>query len=308
MDYSNILSRSWKTIWKHKVILWFGMLMAIPTILMGVVMGGFFYFFTEESFFSALESGSAEPDVFLIFFILFALSMVLLTILSYATMALSFTGALKGTLDLRDKDTTISFRELWEASLPFVWRIFGVIFIVFIAIFGFIGIFFFFGALIGAVTAGLGFLCMMPFILLILPFELLAFLFAAIAMAVVVAEDIGVFDALRRAQEIMKQKFWYLIVMGIIVAFILWAASMIIMLPMQFAQFAFMMPMISDPYSMGDPTTFFRPFAILMAVVMPLSGIVQGLSMAFANAVWIFSYFDITTSSNEEVEEIVQLD
>ncbi|MBT3338436.1 MAG: hypothetical protein HN855_11690 [Anaerolineae bacterium] len=306
MDYGKILGNAWKTVWKHKVILWFGMLMAIPTVLMGIVMGGFFYFFTEEGFLSALESGSTEPDAFLIFFIIFALSMVLLTILSYATMAFSFTGALKGTYDLRDEETSISFRELWDASLPFLWRIFGIIFIVFIAIFGFIGIFFFVGAIFGALTAGLGFLCLMPFILLLIPFELLAFLFAAIAMAVVIAEDIGVFDALRRAREIMKQKFWHLILMGIIVAFIVWATSMIVMLPMQFAQFAFMMPMMSDPY-MQDPTTFFRPFAILMAVVMPLSGIVQGLSMSFANAVWIFSYLDITATPEKEPEEVVQL-
>ncbi len=306
MDYGNILTQSWKTIWKHKVILWFGMLMAIPTVLMGILMGGFFYFFTEESFFSTLESGSAEPDAFLIFFIIFALSMVLLTIFSYATMVFSFTGTLKGTYNLRDEETTISFRELWDASLPFVWRIFGIIVIVFIAIFGFIGIFFFVGAIFGVLTAGLGFLCLMPFILLLIPFELLAFLFAAIAMAVVIAEDIGIFDALRRAREIMKQKFWHLILMGIIVAFIIWVLSMITMIPMQAAQFAFMMPTISDPY-LQDPTTFFRPYAILMMIFIPVSGIVQSLSMAYANAVWIFSYLDITTKPEDEADEVVEL-
>ena len=192
MNYGNILSSAWKTVWKHKVIFYFGMIMAIPTALMGIVMGGMFFSFTEENFLSFVEGSSTEPDAFLLFFAFFFISMILLSIMSYATMALSFAGALKGTLDLKDKESTISFRELWDASLPYVWRILGIIFIIFIGIFAFFAIIMFLGAIFGAVTAGIGFICLMPIMLLIIPLELIAFLFASIAMTVVVAEDIGV--------------------------------------------------------------------------------------------------------------------
>ena len=304
MNYGNILTKAWKTVWKHKVIFWFGMLMAIPSALMGIIMAGMFYSFSEEKLISFFEGNSTEPDAFLLFFILFFVSMILFTILSYATMALSFAGTLKGTFELKDKEITISFRELWEASLPFVWRVFGIMAIIFIGIFSFFAVIMFLGAIFGAVTAGIGFICLMPLMLLIIPLELLAFLFASIAMAVVVTEDIGVFDAMRKAKDLLKQKFWPLILLGIIVGFILWAVNMVAMLPLQVAQFAFMMPMMSDPY-MQDPTAFFRPFSILMAIMMPLIGIVQGLSLAYANAVWIFSYFDITAKPENE-EEVIE--
>ena len=304
MNYGNILTKAWKTVWKHKVIFWFGMLMAIPSALMGIIMAGMFYSFSEEKLISFFEGNSTEPDAFLLFFILFFVSMILFTILSYATMALSFAGALKGTFELKDKEITISFRELWDASLPYVWRIFGIMAIIFIGIFSFFAVIMFLGAIFGAVTAGIGFICLMPLILLIIPLELLAFLFASITMAVVVAEDIGVFDAMRKAKNLLKQNFWPLILIGIIVGFILWAVNMVAMLPLQVAQFAFMMPMMTDPY-MQDPTAFFRPFSILMAIMMPLIGIVQGLSLAYANAVWIFSYFDITAKPENE-EEVIE--
>ena len=304
MNYGDILTKAWKTIWKHKVIIWFGMLMAIPSALMGIVMGAIFYSVTEENLISFFEGNSQEPETFLFIFLIFFVSMILFTILSYAMMALSFTGALKGTFDLKEKGTTISFHELWDASLPFLWRIFGIMAIIFIGVFSFFAIIMFLGTIFGAVTAGIGFICLTPLILLIIPLELIAFLFAAIAMTAVVIEDIGVFDALRKAKDMLKEKFWPWILMGVIVGFIVWGVSMIAMIPMQIAQFAFMMPMMTEPY-IQDPTAFLRPFAILMIVMMPLMGIVQGLSLSYANAVWVFSYIDLTTKTEND-EEIIE--
>ena len=214
-------------------------------------------------------------------------------ILSYAMVALSFAGVLKGTFDLEKREDGISFGELWAATLPYVWRIFGVFFLVFFVIFLFFGIFMLFGAMVGAVTAGIGFICLMPLFLLILPLELVAYLFASLAMAAVVVEDLGVFDALQRAWDVMKQKFWPLVLMAIILVFIQWALSMIIALPMQAVQFFAMFSMDMTSYA-PDPSSFFRAFAILMAIFIPLSSIVQGLGLTYANAAWTLTYMRLT--------------
>ena len=213
MDYGRILKNTWKTIWKHKVIIRFG-------FLMGLVMGGFFFFFSEENFPFFYNPYAPAPDINPLFIILFFVVFLGFTIFSYAMMALSFAGVLKGTLDLGNKEDKISFGELWDATLPYIGRVFGVIFLVFFVIFLFFGVFMFFGAIVGAVTAGLGFICLMPLFLLILPLELVAYLFASLAMTAVVAEDLSTFDALQRAWEVMKQKFWSLVLMTIILLFI----------------------------------------------------------------------------------------
>jgi hypothetical protein len=72
MDYSKVLKNSWQTIWKHKVIIWFGFMMAIPSIIMGLIMGGFFFFFNEENFPFFFNPYASEPDINLIFIILLA--------------------------------------------------------------------------------------------------------------------------------------------------------------------------------------------------------------------------------------------
>lgn len=271
-------------------------------------MGVFFYFF-EENFAFFLEPYASAPDINPLFPILFFVILIGFMIFSYAMMALSFAGVLKGTFDLEKREDSISFGELWNSTLPYIGRVFGVVFLVFFVIFLFLGIFMFFGALVGAVTAGIGFICLLPLFLLILPLELVAYLLVSLAMAAVVVEDLGVFDALRRAWDVMKQKFWPLVLMTIILLFIQWILGMIIMLPMQVAQFAIMFSVDMMNYA-PDPSTFFKPFAILMAVVIPLASLVQGLGLTYANAAWTLTYLRLTqdakTSQSPETPVFVE--
>ena len=136
-------------------------------------------------------------------------------------------------------------------------------------------------------------MCLMPLFLLILPIELIAYLLASLAMAAVVVENLGVFDALRRAWDVMKQKFWPLILMAIILVFVQWALSMIIMLPMQAVQFFTMFSTDMTNYA-PDPGSFFRGFAILMVIFIPLASLVQGLGLTYANAAWTLTYMHLT--------------
>jgi len=295
MDFGKILKDAWKTVWKHKVIFYFGFLMAIPSIFMGLITGIGFFFLTEERLFSFLENADTAPLFLILYFIfIFAFS-----ILSYAMAALSFTGVLKGTLDLKDQEESISFSELWNASLPYFWRIFGVFFIVFFVLFLVVMLPLFFLVFVGVLTAGVGFLCLLPLIFLIIPLEILGYLLASIAMAAVVAEDLGVFDAIRRAWDVLKQKFWLLVLMTIILAFLQWAASMIVMVPMQFAQMALIFS--TDFMTNPDPNAFFRPMSIFIALFMPLIALVQSIGFTYANAAWMLTYLEVSTPEMDEI-------
>ncbi len=288
--------------WTHKVIIWFGLLIMIPSLIMGLLMGGFFFFFNEEisSFF--FNPSAPTPDNVPLYLTLYFVFLFGFIIFSYVMMALSFAGVLKGTLDLENREDKMSFGELWRATLPYVGRVFGVFFLVFVVIFVFFGGVMFIGAILGTITAGIGFLCLMPLFLLILPLEFIAYILASLAMSAVIADDLGVFDSLRRARDVLKQKFWSLVVMGIILFFIQMALSIIIMVPMQIAQFALIFSMdMTNP--MPDPSTFFKPFALLMAIFVPVSSLVQGLGLTYANAAWMLSYLEITAPSSEQEVE-----
>ena len=69
MDFGNILSTAWKTIWKHKVIIWFGLAMVILPALLGILIGGVFAFSTPESI-EVFFTSSFDENLFLLFVIL----------------------------------------------------------------------------------------------------------------------------------------------------------------------------------------------------------------------------------------------
>ncbi len=67
-------------------------------------------------------------------------------------------GVIKGTSLAEKGAERISFGEIWSESLPYFWRIFGLNFLVVFAIFAIIIPF----ILLGVVTAGIAFLCLLP--------------------------------------------------------------------------------------------------------------------------------------------------
>ncbi len=81
--------------------------------------------------------------------------------LSFALYALSLSGVYKGTTLLQGEEDTLTFRELWDASTPYLGRLIGVLLVVGLAMSLVFIVPTIFGALVGMVTAGIGFLCMM---------------------------------------------------------------------------------------------------------------------------------------------------
>ena len=77
--------------------------------------------------------------------------------------------------------------------------------------------------------------------------------------------------------------------MAIILVFIQWILSMMIMLPMQGVQYFIMFSTDMTNYA-PDPAAFFKPFAILMAIFIPIASIVQGLGFTYANVSWTVTY------------------
>ncbi len=301
MNYGKVLKNAWKTLWKHKVILWFGSLIMIPSLIMGLVMGGFFFSINEESYPFFFEPYAPAPEINPFLPILFFVFIFGFTIASYAIMTLSFAGVLKGTFDLEGKEEKISFGELWHLTLPYLGRIFGVLFLVFFSIFAFLGVIMLLGLFMGILTGGLGFLCLSPLFLLILPLEALAYIFVSIAAVAVIAEDLGVFDAIVRAREVFKQNFWSWVLMGIILLFIQMGINLIVIFPMQIIQFAFIFSMDFTSVTPPAPSIFFRYFAVFMVLFIPLTSLAQGLGLSYANAAWMLSYLDITKPSEAEI-------
>ena len=303
MNYGNILTTTWKTLWREKVIIWFGLLMMLLPTLIGLIVGGvvtFSSFDALERFFSSDINNLGMVIFFFVYLFVIAASIFM--------AALSFTGTMKGALMAQGNTTPLTFGELWDASMPYLWRMLGVMFSV-----GFVLMLIYMlpvilMALIGIITAGIGFLCVFPLMLLVLPLGLVGYLLLSLSMAALIAEDGNVFETIQQAWAVMKANFWPLVLMTVILYFIQMAFGMIVAIPMYIVQFGFMFSM--DPGSI-DPETLFHYFGIFFALYVPFSAILQSISLTFVNGAWMVSYTETSAppaSPDETDDEIVEYD
>ncbi len=298
MDYGNILTTTWKTIWKEKSILWFGMLMMIAPALLGFFMGGVFAFSTPDKLESFFSSSSFEGIAAIFFF----LAYFLFIIISVLASALSFSGTFKGVLLAQKNTEPLTFSDLWDASLPYLWRMLGVMFTVgaALALVYFVPLIFL--VLVGALTAGIGFLCAMPFFLLMIPLGLVGYLLLSLSMAALVAEDTGVFEAIQQAWAVLKAKFWALVLMTVILYILQMAIGFIIAIPMNIIPFTFIIPM--EAGGEINPETLFRYVGIFMGLFIPIVSILQSLGITFVNGAWMLSYLEASAPATLEENDI----
>ncbi len=283
MDYGEILSSTWKTIWKHKAIFGFGLLgMAVPA-LMVFLMGGYFAFSTPQGLENIFDFFYRSN----FFTVIFIGIILLLNLVSLVFTALSHAGVFKGMLQAESGADRLSFNDLWEASWPFVARIIGLFLLVGLGSF----IAFFIPALLGIVSAGVFFLCLLPLFIILTPLSILLYFFVPMSMAAIVGDNLGLFAAFSRVWGLLKGKFWPLVVMNLILYLVQMLASMIMVLPMFFIQALMVIPLASGNV---DETLIFRGFGILMAVFLPFAFLVQGLSLAFINSAWMVTYLRLT--------------
>lgn len=303
MNYGNILTTTWKTIWKEKVIIWFGMLMMVAPALFGIIFGGVLAFSSTQKIERFVESDFGSIAILIFFFAYFFF--IAFTIF---TAAISFAGAFKGTLMAQNPNISLNFSALWEASLPYLWRMLGVMFSVGLVLGLLYLVPMLFLVLFGVLTAGIGFLCAVPFILLFIPLGLVAYLILSLSMAALIAEDGTVIDAIQSAWAVLKAKFWPLVLMTIILYMLQFGVGMVIAIPMNIIQFAFIIPLETGNV---DPDTMLRYFGIFMAFFIPLSSIVQSFGLTYVNGAWMLSYLEAGQAPAppaETEDEIVEYD
>jgi len=283
MQHFEILAQTWKLLWKHKVILAFGLLAMLVPGLVGVLMGTSMLFFSVDNFGQFERMLGNETWFILAWFGFFGLFMLL----SLVATSVGWTGVFKGTLKVEKGQQGITFSELWADSWPYVGRVLGILFLI-----GFgMALVFMVPALLGILTAGVAFLCILPMMVILIPLSFLAQMYMYLCIAASVADDFDVFIAIKRAWEITLKNFWPLALMSLLLYLVQMAAGILIAIPTWGAQMIFMIPLMSENVR---PETMFTFFGIFMLVIMPLAFLVQGTAQTYVNSAWMLVYLRLS--------------
>jgi hypothetical protein len=286
-DIGEVLSRALHITWRHKVLWLFSALPVVVSFLILPVM------IVPMIFFGTDSSGAPvifENPIFIAFFVLGNILISVLTFVLYIAGASSLT---LGIIRVDTGDGVLPFRELLKDGMKYFTRILGVGLLIGVSVSLAFTVIFFGLALFGAVTAGIGFICAQPLILLMYPVMMVLYALIEQSNAAVVADDLGVMDAISKAWSLLKAHFWRILLISLIVYLGVSILSSIVIIP-------FMMPMFFFPFLL-EPSQVeesMRTFGLVMAgfgvILLPVMALVQGIAITFMKSTYALVYLRLT--------------
>lgn len=288
LDFGEVLTRSFQITWKHKI---FWLFSALPTLLSFIIFPFVFVpvFFMDQGYFG--DPFFLESPLYVI---LFVVVMLFIALLSYVLYGVSSSAVMLGTVRTEGGAESFTFRELFNDSKPYWWRVLGVLLLVGLGIFIVFAVIFGCFVLVGAVTAGLGFLCLQPLMLLMYPLMMVVYGMVEVAQVGVVADDLGVTDSIRRGWDLVRENFWRVTLISLIVYLIFYFFSFIITLPIMAVFFFVPLFMLDSGPSAFDPRTMMLFAGGISLLFFPFMALVQGVGMTFMKSAFTLVYLRLS--------------
>jgi len=284
-DFGDVLTRAWKITWKHKV-LW--VISVLPFLTMFLFLPFWLILLLQKNVdFNAISTWMENPIystiAILVYLIVFISSMVL-QIASRSSLTLGIYGAEAG-LQL------VSVVHLLRNGLRYFWRILGISFVISVGMMVVIIAFFAVLAALSVVTMGFAMLCIQPLFILMIPLFLLVMALMEQCESAIVADELTVMDALRRAYELIKSNIWKYVLITLIVYFGMNILISIVTFPLMIPMFFFMMRTMEAGM---DFNSMIRMQAVVGIVILPLMALVQGFSQTYIKSAMMLTYLRLT--------------
>jgi len=295
-NFGEVLTKAWQTIWKHKVLWIFGILASCAR---GSGGGG------GNSGGNSNYSGSGEEFPFgggqaeryleqagqyfennLWIILVVILALMLLGFIFFALGMVGRIGMIKGVAMSEKGAESIVFGEVWSESLPFFWRVFGLNFLIGLAFFVIIVPL----VVIGIVTAGIGFVCLIPILCLLVPIGWVVSVVVEQAQAAIVLEDLGMMDGIKRGWEIVKANAVPMLVMALILGIGGGIVGAIFSMPLILAA----VPAIIGMATLRESMTPLYIALACCAVYMPVLIFLNGVLTAYIQSAWTLTFMKLS--------------
>ncbi len=311
MDFGEVLGSAWKIIWKHKILWVFGIFAGCSrggggggggrggggvTTPPGGNISPYQYQLTQ--FTDWIQS---HPWVV----VLFVLVVLLIVILALLLGTMGRIGLIRGTLKADSGVEHLGFAELWDESRRYFWRVLLLSILIFVAFLVVLVPLFILGIGFTAVTMGLGLLCLIPLLCLLVPALALLGIVIQQAESAIVIEDLGVTAGLQRGWDVFRQHLgpmllmWLILaVIGVAVGFVLAIPILVTVIPAAFA----LAGMESSGASFA-PNSLLVLAAVCFCVYLPFLIVLNGILMSYLQSAWTLTYLRLTRPKSQPLVE-----
>lgn len=281
-DIGEVLSRAWQTTWKNKVLWIIGISFGFfASLLFPLIFLPFLFpVLARDSRMDLALAGLAG------FFVIFLLFMVVL----YPVSVFAQTSLTLGVLNVEQDQERLSARELLRRSAPFFWRVLGMMLLFAAGMTFIIMIIQAIALLFMLLTLGFGAICIAPLSFLMYPVMYVAIVWMEQATNGIIIDNMTVMDAARQGWDLVRNNFWSVAILALIVYFGIGIVTSVIIMPL-------MIPLFMVPFGFieHEVNWIIVSISIVCAVAfIPLFAIISGWSMIFTKSTWVLTYLRLT--------------
>ncbi len=310
MDYGAVLSRAWQIGWRNKALWLLGILAGCSASGRGGGSGsptsGLQYQFNSGELpppiygeYRGLEQFlENNAEVVILFAIgLFCVSLFI-GLLFLALGVIGQGGLIAGYIQA-DEGAKVTLGEAFSLGLQHFWRLLGIRVVFWVAglVIGFtllLGL-----AGIGIVTLGIGLICLIPLLCLLIPILLAVDGYVALTMVAAVDDDQPVLEAFGRSWAVVKENLGPALVMALILIIGGGIVNAIVFIP--FAAVVF--PALTGVL-VGSDTAVASGIAIsalCLVAAIPVAILVNGVVTTFITGSWTLTYRRLTGKEGAEL-------
>lgn len=303
-NFGEVLSRAWQIIWKHKVLWIFGIFAGCSRGGGGgssgggggaTGPGGDGRLPEIERFFEQLGQW-IDNNAWII--AVFVLAVLVLIILAIFLGAIGRIGLIRGTYQAEQGRERLVFGELFSESMPYFWRVFGLSLLIGVLILLLILPLILFGVL----TAGIGLICILPLLCLLIPLSWAVMVVIEQANVAIVLEDLGIVDGLRRGWEVVRANVGTMIVMALIL--FIGAAVIGILLAIPIIITIIPAAIAIAAAAGGDtPAAWIWTLGICAVIYLPILFVLNGILTAYVQTAWALTYMRLTRPQDNVILE-----
>ncbi|TDJ15213.1 MAG: hypothetical protein E2O65_12720 [Gammaproteobacteria bacterium] len=288
MNYGEVLRKTWDISWRNKGLWLLGILAGCSASGRGnfgtSTSGARSYSFDSPDF---GDFGPIQEEVFIPIF-LGLLCLGLIVALVVFVLGVIGQGGLIAGFKRADDGANVSFSEAFGDGLQSFWKLAGIRILFFVA-----GIVIVLGLILGTIlvgvaTFGIGLLCLIPLICLLIPIGLGVDSYIILTMVASVEEELGVVDSFGRSWTTLKENLGPIVVMILILIVGFGILGLLIAVPFIALGFPFIAGAI-----IGTDAALISGIAITLlcaTVAIPLLVVAYGLLTTYATGAWTLTY------------------
>jgi len=314
-NLGEVLTKAWQIVWKFKVLWIFGIFAGCSNGGGGGGGGSGSGYRFDGSSFTDLPPELREfvrgmdqfgrwfeNNLWIIAVIISVLCILFLVSVFLGTIGKI--GLIKGTLMADDGAESLSFGEIWSASMPYFWRVLGFSLLFGLAIFIILMVFLLPVIIIGAMTV-VGLFCVIPLLCLLVPAMWVVTVISEQAIIAMIVEDRNMLDGLTRGWEVVRTNVGQYILVALVLFIGGGIIGMIIAIPVFLIIFPAVLTLV---ISEGTAWSGMMLAGLCFVVYLPVAIVLGGILTAYIQSAWTLTYRRLTMPLALEPETNEPLD